>query len=169
MKLDWERDVMPAALREVAELRSDKTDRDELRADLLSVSWELCQSGREFDGVRHLLSVAKLRIKRRMHLDGGSPRSIDGRSMNGEERPKRWGGDKAGTLEGRREHNSPESDGRLEAWLAAMTPRQAEVCQALLSGLTMATIAREWRISKQSVRLTRTRAGQHILKLGVVC
>jgi len=167
MKLDWERDVMPAALDEVAKLRGEQVNRDELRTDLLSVSWELVNSGREFDSVRHVLSVAKLRIKRRMHLDNGCQRSIDGRPMNGEERPARQGGPKVGMLQAREEHKPPESDGRLDAWLGAMTPRQAEVCRALLAGTTMWRIARDWGISRQSVRITRDRAGGRLRRLGV--
>lgn len=167
MKLDWERDVRPLAEEEARNIRWGYWDRESLAADLLSVTWEIMQGGREFDSPRHVLSVAKLRIKRLAHLDCGHPRSVDGRPMNGEERPKRHPKQSVRGMASRQTEPTPESDGRLEAWLQAMTPRQAEVCQALLTGLTMAAIARQWRISKSSVRITRDRAGGRLRKLGV--
>ena len=111
----------------MANLRGERVNREEARTDLLSVSWELVNSGREFDGVRHVLSVAKLRIKRLAHLDCGHPRSIDGRPMNSEERPKRSPDMSIRAIEAQRMAPTPESDGRLEGWLATMTPRQARL------------------------------------------
>ena len=167
MKLDWERDVRPLAEEEARRIRWSYWDRESLAADLLSVTWEIMQGGREFDSPRHVLSVAKLRIKRLAHLDCGHPRSIDGRPMNGEVRPKRHPKQSVRGVASRQTEPTPDSDGRLETWLAAMTPRQAEVCRALLAGMTMWRIACDWGISRQSVRITRERAGGRLRKLGV--
>jgi DNA-binding CsgD family transcriptional regulator len=167
MKLDWERDVRPLAEEEARNIRWSFWDRESLAADLLSVSWEIMQGGREFDSPKHVLSVAKLRIRRLVHLDNGHPRSIDGKPMNGEERPKRHPKRSVRDMECRQMVPSAESDGRLAGWLAALTPRQAEVCRALLAGRTMWRIAHDWGISRQSVRITRERAGGRLRKLGV--
>jgi len=142
MQLDWELDVRPLAEEEGRNIRWNFWDRESLAADLLSVSWEIMQGGREFDSPRHVLSVAKPRIKRLAHLDCGHPRSIDGRPMNGEERPKRDPDISVRAVEAIRKAPTPDSDGRLEEWLAAMTPRQAEVCRSPLAGMTMWRIAR---------------------------
>lgn len=167
MKLDWERDVRPIAEAEGRRVWRRGLDGEALAADLLSVSWEVMQEGREFDSVQHVLSVAKLRIKRRMHLDRGRMRSIDGRCMNGEARPQRRGACLMENLAKCQAAAAPESDGRLARWLAAMTPRQAELCRLLVGGYTLYRVAKEWHVSRQSVRITRERAGGRLRKLGV--
>ena len=167
MQLDWELDVRPLAEEEGRNIRWNFWDRESLAADLLSVSWEVMQGGREFDSPRHVLSVAKLRIKRLAHLDSGHQRSVDGRPMNGEERPKRRGACLMDSLPKRQRAEAPESDGRIAKWLAALTPRQAQLCRLLIAGHTLYRVAKEWHVSRQSVRITLERAGGRLRKLGV--
>jgi DNA-binding CsgD family transcriptional regulator len=167
MKLDWERDVRPLAEEEGRNICWNFWDRESLAADLLSVSWEVMQGGREFDSPQHVLSIAKLRIKRLVHLDCGHPRSVDGRPMNGEKRPRPREACLIDNVAKRQTAATPESDGRLAKWLAALTPRQAQLCRMLVAGFTLYRVAKEWRVSRQSVRITRNRAGGRLRKLGV--
>lgn len=161
MQLDWERDVKPEAERVGRLARCRWGEREAMQADVLSVSWELLNSGREFESVEHLMNSTVIRIKRRDHLDRGHRVSVEGKPINGEERLKRQAFKPRTVLEPKSK-NSPESDGRLEGWLAKLTVKQRQMAWLLAAGWSCYQIAKERGVTCRCIVLTKRAAAKRL-------
>lgn len=172
MKLDWERDVKELAEEVGRRVFARHPDGEHKAQDVVSTTWELCQTDRQWDKPLHCVMVAARMVRWSRHFEGrGSPRSIDGvPNTRGRVLTRRCQTELIHVAQ--KPENVPKepkdaNPERIEHWLGALTPKQATVCRLAIAGLLVSEIAKRCGVNSQGVSLLKRRAGDKLRKLGI--